>query len=65
MNHPKNIVAILDWFQRNRKDIPINVIEDSLERDVFILIATAAFEAGREFQKANPTMELGPSVYLD
>ena len=60
---PKNLQAILDWFAKNRKDIPQATIMQLVKQDAFILMCTASFEAGRQFQKDHPEIE-GPGGYL-
>ena len=63
-NLPKNAQAIKNWIEKNRPDMA-HQIDALMENDAMILLLTIGFEAGRNFQFENPTLEINrPSVYL-
>ena len=59
---PRNLQAILDWVEKNRPDC-LAQVTGLIDQDAAILLMTMAFEAGREFQRENPTAPVGPEVY--
>lgn len=62
---PKNAQAIKEWIEKNRPDM-VAEVDFLLTQNAFILVSGIGFEAGRQFQKENPDLELNsPSVYLD
>ncbi len=54
MTEAPNFVAMKRWFAENRKDIPARHLAFIMENDAHVLLMTAAFQAGREFQMRNP-----------
>ena len=65
--------AIIDWAKKQRPEPDITPHLENIfsmgtgsnrERDAALLLMCVAFEAGREFQHANPKLELNnPNVY--
>ena len=62
--------AILKWLREKRPDlVPVfeRLLDTGVEHNVGLYAMLAiAFEAGRQFQHENPTLELdNPNVYLN
>lgn len=55
--------AIMNWVRIHRPDIERQV-EPFLDNEAIYTLMSIAFEAGREFQKANPNAVNGPADYL-
>ena len=68
----KNIQAILDWVRGNRPDLTtqIEAIVAAEARGAktgraAVFLLTIGFEAGRKFQRENPTVSDGPRAYTE
>lgn len=65
MKAKNNIAAILEWFAKRRPDVPQYRVKALLEQHPAIgMMATASFEAGREWQQANPKKKNGVVDYV-
>jgi hypothetical protein len=60
----------MKWLQEHRRDL-IPMIEpaitgkgDPRANDAFCLLLSIGFEAGRAFQKENPTASMMPDAYI-
>ncbi len=56
----RNIQAVLDWCKQHREDLGA-VVEAEKENPAFVMLLELGFEAGRQFQNANPTEALYPT----
>jgi len=75
MKHPKNVLAILDWYRKNAPDslatveslFPLPAGDRPTPEEIaaenrlqaFQALLLQAFEAGREFQRVYPNVEPG------
>ncbi len=68
----KNIQAILDWVRENRPDVTTQVeafvaaeARGAETGRTALFLLTIGFEAGRKFQRENPTVPDGPRAYTE
>lgn len=64
--HPKNVLAVIDWYKKHRPDMVPSIESMFNERHVssgtiqaVVAVSLQSFEAGREFQKEHPEIESG------
>lgn len=66
MKQPKNVQAVLDWYDKNMPDQTRHV-QNLLEKEatgnvmaqMCVALLLQGFEAGREFERAHPEVQSG------
>jgi hypothetical protein len=61
--HPKNVEAVIEWYQAHRPDLvpTIEMMFNSKDKvmDGFVGLVLQGFEAGREFEQKHPEIVSG------
>lgn len=67
MKNPKNVEAVRDWLAKNTSEAHVAIFDRILRQDrdnvgvatAMLGLALQGFEAGREFERANPDVVSG------
>lgn len=74
LQHPRNVQALIGWYRRHKTPNDVAQVEHLFDPPpgppsalqlACEALALQGFEAGREFQAANPDFALTPGCYLD